>query len=218
MYNRTCQFVGRVLSNNDTLGRIAYQLDLHKDAHLDQRDEFDVAEWSPRHTISPPKALADLFESYAGAVYEEHGWERVMDWLKQIFTPLLKPATEDFDRRSDTGRKFFDSWQSADQELQDYQERILDYLEFKSKFLTEAAQSTLDALPASTQFIFSKDGSLGIDADKAELGTHLVNFWICKIFIRVYPHLHQATHKGAHLITVGLSFTLLNPSLTFFFI
>lgn len=148
-------FVGRVLSNNDTLGRIAYQLDLHKSAHLDQRDDFEVTEWNPRHAISPPKALADLFESYAGAVYEEHGWERVMDWLKQIFTPLLKPATEDFNRRSDAGCNFSDSWQSVDQELQDYQERILDYLQFKSKFLTEAARSALDALPASSlQLIF----------------------------------------------------------------
>ncbi|KAF8241030.1 hypothetical protein L208DRAFT_1463488 [Tricholoma matsutake] len=41
-YSSHQMWVGRVISNNDTLGRLAYQLQLHEQARLDLHDLFQV--------------------------------------------------------------------------------------------------------------------------------------------------------------------------------
>jgi hypothetical protein len=185
---------------------LAYQYGLHEEAIFNYHDDNEVKDWDPRHNLAPPKALADLFEAYVGALYEEHGWDTVMTWLTALYKPLVQVATEDFlERSGDLGRPFPES-KSTELLLAEvvvYQARLLDYLNFKGPNLVESGQSALDALPPATQFFFLDD-SLTNDSDRAELATHLINFWICKIFMRVYPQLLQATHKGAHLITVSI--------------
>lgn len=199
--------MGRALCNNDTVGRLAYQCGLHKKAIFNYHDDNEVKSWDPRHSLAPPKALADLFEAYVGALYEEHGWDTVMAWLAALYKPLVEVATEDFlQRSSDPARPLPESKSTEllPAEVFIYQARLLDYLNFKGPTLVESGQVALDALPPATQFFFSLDGSLANDSDRAELATHLINFWICKIFMRVYPQLLQATYKGAHLITVSI--------------
>lgn len=201
------QAVGRALCNNDTIGRLAYQYGLHKEAVFNYHDENDVKNWDPRHSLAPPKALADLFEAYVGALYEEHGWDTVMTWLTALYKPLVEVATEDFlQRNGDLARPLPESKSTEIflAEVVVYQARLLDYLNFKGPHLVESGQAALDALPPAAQFFFTMDGSLANDSDRAELATHLINFWICKIFMRVYPQLLQATYKGAHLITVSI--------------
>ena len=129
-----------------------------------------------------------------------------MTWLTALYKPLVQLATEDFLQRSHLARPLPES-KSTELLLAEvvvYQARLLDYLNFKGSNLVERGQVALDALPPATQFFFSLDGSLANDSDKAELATHLINFWICKIFMRIYPQLLQATYKGAHLITVRI--------------
>jgi hypothetical protein len=198
--------VGRALCNNDTIGRLAYQYGLHEKAIFNYHDDIEVKNWHPRYNFAPPKALADLFEAYVGALYEEQGWDTVMTWLIALYKPLVEVATEDFKRNNDSARSSPES-KSFDPLLAEvvvFQERLLDYLSFKGSHLVDRGQEALDALPPATQFFFSSDGSLANDSDKAELATHLINFWICNIFMRVYPQLLQATYKGAHLITASI--------------
>lgn len=190
---------------------MAYQYGLHEEAVFNIHDDNEVKDWDPRHSLAPPKALADLFEAYVGALYEEHGWDTVMTWLTALYKPLVQVATQDFLERSGDPTRPLPESKSSDLLLAEvvvYQARLLDYLNFKEASLVESGQSALDALPPATQFFFSLDGSLTNDSDRAELATHLINFWICKIFMRVYPQLLQATHKGAHLITVSIILVL----------
>lgn len=201
--------MGRALCNNDTIGRLAYQYRLHEEAIFNYHDDNEVKEWDPRHSLAPPKALADLFEAYVGALYEENGWNTMMTWLTALYKPLIQVATEDFlQKGGDATRPLTESKSTKLllAEVAGCQTRLLDYLNFKGPTLIESGQAALDALPPATQFFFSSDGSLVNDSDRAELATHLINFWICKIFIRVYPQLLQATYRGAHLITVRYYF------------
>ncbi|CAA7266207.1 unnamed protein product [Cyclocybe aegerita] len=194
--------VGRVLCNNDTLGRIAYQLGMHEEAIFGHHDEKEVKAWLPTTKVSPPKALADLFEAYVGAVYEEQGWEIVIKWLTAFYKPLIDLATEDFLSRPDPTRPIPDRpSEELPEEIVMYQGKLLDYLEFKRASLVESGQQAINALPSSIQFFFGADGNLMNDADRAEVANNLINFWICKSFMRVYPQLLQASYKGAHLVT-----------------
>jgi len=209
------QAVGRVLCNNDTLGRIAYQTILHAEAIFGFHDKKRVKDWRPEDDVVPPKALADIFEAYVGAVYEEHGWDIVYGWLQTLYQPLIKIATEDFLAKTllpipDNGSKSIDD---MPRELVVYQARVWDYLYFKRSFLTEHGVISVDALPPSTQFLFSPSGELVNDSDRAEVAINLINFWICKIFMRVFPHLLEATYKGSHLVTVRVYVFIRNVTL-----
>ncbi|KAF8810482.1 hypothetical protein BYT27DRAFT_7221989 [Phlegmacium glaucopus] len=153
--------VGRALCNNDTIGRLAYQYGLHKEAIFNYHDDNEVKNWHPRHNLTPPKALADLFEAYVGALYEEHGWDTTMTWLTALYKPLVEVATEDFlQRNGDSARPLPESKSTEPllAEVVVYQERLLDYLNFKGPNLVESGQAALDALPPATQFFFSLDG------------------------------------------------------------
>ncbi|PFH51131.1 hypothetical protein AMATHDRAFT_3268 [Amanita thiersii Skay4041] len=142
--------VGRMVSNNDTLGRVAYHLRLAEQAQLDTTD-YCVKNWTPQDTYSPPKGLADLFESYVGAIYEEHGFDVAMRWLEPVFTPLIEAATEDFMASDDPDKKY-DHW-LIHQDIPEHssqQDMLLDYFNYKCTFFSEKAQEALDFLPPST--------------------------------------------------------------------
>ncbi|KAJ3512342.1 hypothetical protein NLJ89_g3577 [Agrocybe chaxingu] len=166
--------VGRVLCNNDTLGRIAYQLGMHQEAILGHHDKKEVKAWLPTSKESPPKALADLFEAYVGAIYEEQGWKVVIKWLTALYKPLMDLATEDFLNRPDPTRPIPDRPSEEPQEIVVYQGKLLDYLEFKRASLVESGQEAIDALPSGVQFFFGIDGNLMNDADRAEWITRLI--------------------------------------------
>ncbi len=171
---------------------------------LDVADGEDVDNWSPQQNRSPPKVLADLFEAYAGAVYEEHGWDVTTAWLANLFAPLIGRATEDYLKQRTQitflHRDFYVSHDLLDN--LELQEKLHDYLEFRAgKFVTMAAPA-LSVLPQSTKFVFGANGGIGNDRDMVEIATHLVKFWICEIFIALYPENREALLKGPHLISV----------------
>lgn len=145
--------MGRALCNNDTIGRLAYQYGLHEKAIFNHHDDNEVKDWDPRHSLAPPKALADLFEAYVGALYEERGWDTVMTWLTALYKPLVQVATEDFLERSGDLARPLSSSKSPElllAEVVTYQARLLDYLNFKKPKLVESGQLALDALPPAT--------------------------------------------------------------------
>ncbi|KAF9444198.1 hypothetical protein P691DRAFT_678068 [Macrolepiota fuliginosa MF-IS2] len=195
--------VDRAVSSNDTLGRLAYQLHLHRKARLDDIDSEDVFGWGPQHYTSPPKALADLFEAYAGAVYEEHGWDATKEWLETLFTPLIEKATEDHLKQSVLPgyltQAIYISHELLDNPV--HQEKLHDYLEFKAKQFLTMAEPALSALPQSTKFVFGAKGDIGNDRDMVEIATHLVKFWVCEIFMSLYPENREALLKGPHLVS-----------------
>lgn len=198
--------VGRTLSNNDTLGRLAHQLQLHKTATLDVGVREDLDGWSSQQTHPPPKVLADLFEAYAGAVYEEHGWDVTTNWLVALFSPLIGKATQDYlNLKQQTPMTYLHRDLYVSHDLLDnleHQEKFHDYLEFRAdKFMT-AAEPALSALPQSTKFVFGANGGIGNDRDRVEIASHLVKFWICEIFMALYPENREALLKGPHLISV----------------
>ncbi|KAF8208187.1 ribonuclease III domain-containing protein, partial [Mycena galopus ATCC 62051] len=89
-------FVARKISNNDTLGRLAWWLHLDKYAVLSCQDAHAIRTWSPRRKGAPPKVLADLFESVVGAYCLERGWPALLSWLEPFFKPLMELSTQDF--------------------------------------------------------------------------------------------------------------------------
>ena len=180
---------------------MAYQLGLHEHARLDLLDLFQVQDWKPECCVSPPKPLADLFEAYTGAVYEEKGWNVTFQWLQSLYRPLIAVATEDFYNSSPSIPAH---WHASPMIPEDSycQEMLLDYLNNKGEFFRSSAQEALDALPPSSIFIFASNGTLANDCDKVEVADHLIRYWICSIFVHLNPEMQQATAKAAHLVTV----------------
>ncbi|KAG5645159.1 hypothetical protein DXG03_006783 [Asterophora parasitica] len=116
-FSHLSQWLARRLSSNDTLGRIAWQLrlDTHPSTRLDLPDARQIRAWTPNTHLNthpgaaPPKALADLFEAYVGAVYcypapssapappgaRFSAWPATYALLAPLLSPLLTAATHD---------------------------------------------------------------------------------------------------------------------------
>ncbi|THH12648.1 hypothetical protein EW146_g7501 [Bondarzewia mesenterica] len=190
--------VRKVICNNDTFGRLAFYLRLDQHASLDSQDAHELDEWNPQSSRPPPKALADLFEAYAGAVYMQHGRKRLENWLRLLFEPIIKVATRDYWYRDPPRggrrpllRKNIESTA---------QSKFLDFLEYKRRFLLDKSRQVLDILPTSTQFTFATDGTLEEPhCDEIEIAIQLLNMWICRAIITTWPEYHRATSKASHL-------------------
>ena len=48
-----------------------------------------------------PRILASAFEALVGAIYKDSGFEKVHDWLNQIFKPVIDRAFSEYDFESD---------------------------------------------------------------------------------------------------------------------
>ena len=195
----------RVLCNNDTFGSLAFYLRLDQHAKLNSQDARELDEWNPQSSHHPPKALADLFESYAGAVYTQYGWKKLEQWLRPLFDPIIKAATKDFwdkDLFNDACGRCMASGRKPEPSVQS---KFLDYLEYKRDFLLDKINQAVDTLPASTQFTFATDGLLEEPhCDDIEIAIQLLNMWICKVFITTWPEYHRATSKASHLASVRI--------------
>ncbi|KAH9942047.1 ribonuclease III domain-containing protein [Amylocystis lapponica] len=209
--------VRQVVCNNDTFGRLGFYLKLHAHAHLSAQDNKIIDSWNPLCPEAPPKVLADLFEAYAGAVYIQHGWQRLSSWLSALLEPIVRRATGDY-------------WLSARPEQifgipahpahtlpcpeTRSQGTLLDYVVFKRNWLAEQGTNAVRALPRGTRFRFEKKGWLcAPDCERLEVAVHLINMWICRIVIGLWPEYHQATSKAAHILSVSSFPVLRAPAL-----
>ncbi|KAL0946073.1 hypothetical protein HGRIS_012346 [Hohenbuehelia grisea] len=193
----------RILSTNNILGRIAYRYGLHQMFIYDEVDAKAIQNWTPSLVTHPPKALADSFEAYVGAVYTDHGWDSCMAWLKNLFEPMVKHCTEDYLIRPQFHLLSFhfraDDARFADPALLRV---FLRQLDFYQRRFSSHKDELLAALPDDVSFVFDYRGELATrSANRTEVGVHLVQFWICQIFLSRWPSYFQASRLSAHLIT-----------------
>jgi hypothetical protein len=195
--------VSRVLSNNDTLGRLAHRLRLHEDASFDPEKKKLVTSWSPKGVTVPPKAMADLFESHVGAVYVENGWQAVVKWLTAVYAPLVSAAEGDFLGRH-PGLNDVCLFRPFDGEPQvlEFQRRLVDSMTLSALILIKGAQELTRYTPPSTIFNFDKNNALANDSGLELIGIDVINLWVCKICLQISPEILKATNHAAHLMTV----------------
>ncbi|CDO75472.1 hypothetical protein BN946_scf184935.g8 [Trametes cinnabarina] len=60
------------------------------------RKTFGEGTAAPHKTRPQIKATADLFETVIGAYYLDHGFEALYEWVKEIYTPLIKVTVNVF--------------------------------------------------------------------------------------------------------------------------
>ncbi|KAJ7721028.1 hypothetical protein B0H16DRAFT_1335582 [Mycena metata] len=202
-------FVGRRLSCNDTLGRLAWWMHLDKHAALSSIDARAIRNWSPRRKRNPPpKVLADLFESFVGAYWLEHGWPALLSWLQPFFKPLVEIATEDFllsHRNTCKVPLYVSNWwrqRQGDSISQNSYQQLVQFLDRQQRSLTSTGRVAVEAIPLSTKFIYSGDGELVNDCDRVEVAHHLISQWICSVYINSFPEIRRATSRAAHLASV----------------
>jgi hypothetical protein len=79
------------------------------------------------------------------------------------------------------------------------------FLDCKQESLASMGRVAVEAIPLSTKFIFSGDGELACDCDRAEIAHHLISQWICSVYVNSYPENRRATARAAHLASVRVS-------------
>ncbi|KAJ7130277.1 hypothetical protein C8R44DRAFT_850268 [Mycena epipterygia] len=214
--------VGRKISNNDTLGRLAYWLHLDKYAALSPEDAHAIQAWSPRRKRNPPpKVLADLFEAFVGAYCLERGWTALLLWLEPFFRPLVELATEDFlqsHRNTCRAPLHVSNWwrqRDGGSISQTNYQKLLQFFDRQRYFLAPTSSVAVDAIPLSTKFIFSADGELVNDCDRVEVAHHLISQWICNTYVSIFPENRRATARAAHLATTITNLITSDVSLGF---
>ncbi|KAJ3563362.1 hypothetical protein NP233_g8988 [Leucocoprinus birnbaumii] len=178
--------VDRLVSNNDTLGRLAHQLHLQRYAVLDGFESRRAADWDTKAPWKPPKVLADLFEAYVGAVYEEHGWDLTKDWLSTLFRPLIEKANEDYLRNITVPPRYPNKGTYVTHERlasPTIETEFYKFLESRAPKIVSTAEPALLMLPLSTKFIFGANGDIATDCDVVEIATHLVKFWSITLLV-----------------------------------
>ncbi|KIM41426.1 hypothetical protein M413DRAFT_148495 [Hebeloma cylindrosporum] len=194
--------VSRVLSNNDTLGRLAHRLRLHEQAAFDPEGKESVAGWSPQGVTVPPKAMADLFEAHVGAVYVDKGLDAVVKWFKTLYGPLVPSAEGDFLGRH-PGSYDVCLLQDCDghPKIQDFQRRLVDSLTLSALTFVEKGGELLRHTPPSTVFTYDDKNGLANDSSLELIGLDIINLWVCKLCLKISPNILKATQHAAHLMT-----------------
>jgi len=149
----------------------------------------------------PPKVLADLFEAVVGAVFLQHGFLRLDNWLRTIFEPILNAATKDYWYSTTRTLPFYrDHRNSAFSGAPHLQRRLIDYICFEHHFFEDRLSDVLYTLPENTIFYFDEHEYLEEpDSERLEVATHFLNLCICHTIIRIWPQYGYARAKAAHL-------------------
>ncbi|TCD68666.1 hypothetical protein EIP91_010188 [Steccherinum ochraceum] len=198
--------VRSTVCNNDTLGRISFYLRFHHHAEFNKPDADQVDEWTPFSSDRPPKVLADLFEAYVGAVYVQHGWVKLQQWLEILFVPIVKAATGDYwlsitpEQLLGTARSSRHKPSAAETRAQG---KLLDYVEYKRDVLKPGGHHIINSLPPSTKFRFDQRTGrlLEPDVDRVEVAVHLINMWVCQVILQQWPEYHAVRAKAAHFFS-----------------
>ncbi|KAK7042481.1 hypothetical protein R3P38DRAFT_2890713 [Favolaschia claudopus] len=210
-------YVARKISNNDTLGRLAWWFDLDKQASLSQEDNRAVRRWSPSRRDPPPKVLADLFEAFVGAYYLQRGRRAVLSWLEPFFKPLMDIATDEFLLRPPfKAPSFVNNWW-RDHNAASITQTVLQNFQYslngQQEALTRLGRVAVEAIPQSTKFFFTNGGEIVNDCDRVEVAHHLISQWICDSYVSLYPAHQHATSRAAHLASTITNIILSDPSL-----
>lgn len=212
----TLQLVASLVSNNDTLGRIAHCLHLYRDAKLASVDERAIDKWHPFLACPPPKVLADLFEAHVGAILLDQGRDALYRWLRKLFEPIVKAATGDVFNNASAERIFGDArpWRPDEVRADDIEELERCLCDSRRRrTVRELGQAALKKLPAEARFRFDRQHQLLAPySDHTQVANPLINMWVCEIVLEAEPQYHRAVAKTAHMFTVSsLSFVFPAP-------
>lgn len=161
----------------------------------------------------PPKVLADLFEAVVGAVFLQHGFLKLDNWLRTIFEPILNAATRDYWYSATRTLAFYrDHRTSIFSGTSHLQRRLVDYICSERKFFEARLYGVLRTLPKNTIFYFDEHEYLEEpDNERLEVAAHFLNLCICHTIIRIWPEYGYAKAKAARLsstLTGKQSFSL----------
>ncbi|KAI0651961.1 ribonuclease III domain-containing protein [Trametes meyenii] len=122
--------VRAALHSNRTFAMLAEKLDIMAVSNSVlkalTRKTFGEGVSTTSKTKPQIKATADLFETVIGAYYMDHGFEMLYQWVRDIYTPLIKAAADTFHwcrshkggkHRCQDPRTFKIHWDSEAQEL-----------------------------------------------------------------------------------------------------
>lgn len=165
----------------------------------------------------PPKAAADLFEAFVGAVFVQFGFDVVKSWLQTIFRPLIEAANQDYTSQYGSGSlSVFVPKKPAPQlpwgcEIPETTAQLVigDFIRDNHRWFVEGGEKARAVLPSKEsgfRFIFDKGVLLPPSGDRIELGSRLMELWICEICTKEFPEYYLATGKAPGLFTV--SYTL----------
>jgi len=149
----------------------------------------------------PPKVLADLFEAVVGAVFLQHGFLKLDNWLRTIFEPILNAATKDYWYSATRTLPFYrDHRTSTFSGAPHLQRRLIDYICSEHHFFEDRLSDMLYTLPTNTIFYFDEHEYLEEpDNERLEVANHFLNLCICHTIIRIWPQYGYAKAKAAHL-------------------
>ncbi|KAI8990538.1 ribonuclease III domain-containing protein [Trametes punicea] len=92
--------VRAALHSNMTFAMLAEKLDIMAVSNTVlealTRKTFGEGTAAPVKSRPQIKATADLFETVIGAYYLDHGFEALYEWVREIYTPLIKTAADAF--------------------------------------------------------------------------------------------------------------------------
>lgn len=201
------QRVVRALCTNDTFGRIAYSLGLHRKAALTASEKADIDAWDPHSPGRPPKVLADLFEAYVGALYHERGMPAVKKWLDRLFDSLDSAASKDLaselrtapETPSGSRTRGGNCWVT-----QEEIELLEDFIWEKRDDLRRRCSGFLDSLPKDFFIVTNKTP----DSLRLELGDALLKLFIANQIVLQWPWYFHALNGAPHTATVSSPPTL----------
>ena len=191
-----------MICNNDTFGRISYYLGLDRGATLSPQDREEVERWYHLQPgARPPKVLADLFEAVVGAVFLQHGFLTLDNWLRTIFEPILNAATKDYWYSTTRTLAFYRDHRTLTfSGASSLQQSLVDYISFERNFFEDQLSGVLRTLPKNTIFYFDEHEYLEEpDNGRLEVAAHFLNLCICHTIIRIWPQYGYAKAKAAHL-------------------
>jgi hypothetical protein len=209
-----------VICNNDTFGRISYYLKLERGAVLSPQDRKEVEKWNHLAPgVRAPKVLADIFEAIVGAVFLQHGFLRLDNWLRKIFEPILNAATVDYQYSTTRTLAFYRDHRTATfSGASHLQRKVIDYIRSERDFFKDRLSDILHSLPKGTRFRFDEHDYLEApDNERLEVATHFLNLSICHAIIRIWPRYGYAKAKAAHLSSTltGVQQSSFSPNVRF---
>ena len=191
-----------MICNNDTFGRISYYLELDQGAALSPQDRKEVDKWNHlKPGVRPPKVLADLFEAVVGAVFLQHGFLVLDNWLRKVFEPILNAATADYWYSTTRTLAFYRDHRTSTFSGAFHIQRSLDeFICFECDFFEDQLSEILHTLPRNTIFYFDEHDYLEApDNERLEVAAHFLNLCICHTIIRIWPEYGYAKAKAAHM-------------------
>ncbi|KZT33377.1 hypothetical protein SISSUDRAFT_1132585 [Sistotremastrum suecicum HHB10207 ss-3] len=216
------------LCTNDLLGRLTHTLSLHTTASFPPPTHALISAYSPTSSQHPPKPLADLFESYIGAIYKIQGLVGVYAWLYKYFDWLEVDVWDDLNeklgRDADYGGEgerwndpvFVDNTNyDPARHLFLPRDKSKESSELDQSWISSFIRHTRHSISSSSSALFTRvdlldyekfsfDGVLLREPHsmKLEMGECLLNFWIVDVMMDEWPWYEYSISGAPHLATL----------------